>query len=327
MTHEEFLSDIPLDVARAAHAGTSHVPERRGDQERDAYARQLAQDLETLSALADTDVKRAALAEEFPRYREGYRTRYVAMLAAKSRCMSTMIAGASKFPVARNARRVDAADARTTELIEYRSRAIAAIRKVLTPELQPIASGDADALERLEAKISEVEARQKRYKAANAAIRKHAKAGPEVQIAALVDLGFSPALAGELLKPDALGRVGFANYELTNSNANIRRMKERLAQLAEAKATPASEVAGEHARLEDNPADNRVRLYYPGKPPTEVRERLKRAGFRWAPSLGCWQAYRNHNSLATARREVGVTEMASADPRMERSSSVVLVDG
>jgi hypothetical protein len=35
-------------------------------------------------------------------------------------------------------------------------------------------------------------------------------------------------------------------------------------------------------------------------------KRLKAAGFRWAPSLGCWQAYRNHATLTTARREAGL---------------------
>src|SRR6185295_14844493 len=85
--------------------------------------------------------------------------------------------------------------------------------------------------------------------------------------------------------------------------ANIRRLKQRLASVSAAKVEEVTAEVGENARLEDCPADNRVRLFYPGKPDREVRTRLKGAGFRWAPSLGCWQAYRNHRTLETAKRE------------------------
>jgi hypothetical protein len=83
---------------------------------------------------------------------------------------------------------------------------------------------------------------------------------PEAQVAALVALGFPEAVL--LLKPDACGRIGFADFELTN-NANIRRMKTRLACVEKAPATPATEQEGARARLEDCPAKNRVRLFYP----------------------------------------------------------------
>jgi len=31
------------------------------------------------------------------------------------------------------------------------------------------------------------------------------------------------------------------------------------------------------------------------------RTKLKQSGFRWSPSIGAWQAYRNHNSMTTAQ--------------------------
>jgi hypothetical protein len=31
-----------------------------------------------------------------------------------------------------------------------------------------------------------------------------------------------------------------------------------------------------------------------------VRTKLRTHGFRWAPTLGAWQAYRNHNTLQLA---------------------------
>jgi hypothetical protein len=51
-------------------------------------------------------------------------------------------------------------------------------------------------------------------------------------------------------------------------------------------------------RVEDAPADNRIRLYFPDKPDEVTRSALKARGFRWTPSLGCWQAYRNPSAMA-----------------------------
>lgn len=309
-----YLGDIPADLARAAHNGTSWTPEQRGPQEIGMYARQLAHDYAELAKLATTDAKRADLAREFERYRAGYRTRYVARLSAMSRCVSTAITGGSNFNVRRAEKANRSAEARTTDLIEYRKRAIAAIRRTLTPELQPIMAGDGDAITRLDAQIEKAERTQALMAASNAAIRK--KAGPEAQIAALVALGHPRGVAVSLLQADDMGRIGFASYQLTNNGANIRRMKERRAAIATAKETPATECAGAVARLEDCPADNRVRLFFPGKPDADVRARLKSAGFRWSPTIGAWQAYRNPRSIEVARREAGAP--TAAEERAER---------
>lgn len=303
---DRYIDDIPLDLARAAHAGTSFDPEARATTEREGYAALLSHDFEALSEHATTDEKRATLDAEFARYREGYRGHVVGVLHAKSRCMSTMITGGSNFPLRRQQKLGGFADKRVTAMIEFRERALKAIRKALCPEDRPILSGDSDAVVRLRSEIDKSEKLRDRMKELNATIRKHAKAGVDAQAAALVAAGLSEGAARGLLAPDFAGRIGFADFELTNLGANIRRMKARLGALAVTKATPDAEVRGESGiTLEDAPADNRVRLYFPGKPDISVRSALKASGFRWSPSIGAWSAYRNHNSLAHARSLVG----------------------
>jgi len=299
-----FATDIPLSLARAAHEGSSFVPDRRADQEQADYAETLRADFEELAKLADTEDKQAQLAEEFERYRTGYRRRAVALLRSKARCLSPMITGPARFPVERNRKRLDIADKRREELLDFRTRALAAIRKTLCPELRPIMAGDDNAADRLRAKIARAEELQARMKAANAAIRQHR--GPEA-VAALVALGHPEARARELLQPDFCGRIGFPAYALQNNNANIRRMKERLATVEKAQDTPETVQEGHAARLEDCPAENRVRLFFPGKPAEAIRDQLKANGFRWAPSLGCWQAYRNPRSLEIATRTAEIS--------------------
>lgn len=307
-----FAADIPYSLAMAAHSGSSFVPEKRAESERAGYSETLSALYSELAAHANTPEKLAMLEDEFARLRDGYRKRYVAYLSSKSRTFSTMIAGPSNFPVRMMEKRNRVVDGRRTELIEFLPRAKAAILKRLHPEWRPIMAGDADATERLEVKIAAAEAVQERMKAANLAIRKHKKAGADARIAALVALGFNAARAKLLLEPDYCGRIGFADFEMTNNNANIKRMKERLGSVAAAQAKPEVQAQGEHARYEDSPADNRVRLFFVGKPAEDVRKELKSHGFRWTPSLGCWQAYRNWRTLPKAREIAGL-QGTSAD--------------
>lgn len=295
--------NIPAELFRTAHQHTSFTPEARGDRERAGHEAQLAADLESMRAEAAAGGTTDLLPAEFARYVSGYSARLSAYLASASRCASSMITGPARFPVERMRKRADVAHKRMQELTEYRERALAAMRRTLRPELRPVMSGDADAPQRLAAKIAEAEREQQTMRDANAAIRKHKAAGPEAQCAALMALGFPATAAAQLLKPDFAGRVGFADYRLTNNSANIRRMRQRLEQVTAAQAAPVTttETAANGVRLEDDPPANRVRLYFPGKPDETTRAALKKNGFRWAPSLGAWQAYRNTWSLQHAR--------------------------
>lgn len=308
-----FENDISISTAVAAYNGTSWTPERRGESTRREYADTLAGDYAMLKAQAEKGKTLDMLEEEFSRYRAGYRRRTMAYLHSSARCVSSFIAGPSKFPAGRMNKRADIAHRRLNDLVDFRARALAAIRRNLRPDLAPIYSSDSDALERLEVKIAHAEAVQARMKTANAAIRKHAKAGRAAQIQALLELGYPLGAASRLLEPDFCGRIGFPNYELTNNSANIRRMKERVEIIGRLQATPAEEIEGENGiRFEDAPQDNRVRLYFPGKPAHEIRQGLKARGFRWAPTIAAWQAYRNASSVAYAKTFIAST--APAEP-------------
>lgn len=302
-----FHADIPLSIASAAFAGTSFTPERRGEMIVAEYAQTLAADFEALTKHAGEDAtKRATMLAEFVRYREGYRRRYLAYLHSRTGLVSTMIAGPSKFPARRMEKRNGIVDRRGQELDAFRARALDAIRKTLHPEWRPIMAGDPDAIERLQAKLAAELQLHEHMKAANAAIRKHAKAGAEAQTFALVALGLSEGRARDLLKPDFANRIGFASFEIQNSNARIAGMRVRIATVTRAKAMPAEASDGARAKLEIDPGANRVRLIFPGKPDADTRARLKSCGFRWTPSIGAWQAYNNERAVAAARREAGV---------------------
>ena len=73
-------------------------------------------------------------------------------------------------------------------------------------------------------KLAELEERHERMKRTNALIRREDRAG-------LAARGYTAGAIEKLFRPDYRGRAGFASYELTNSSANIRRIRDRIAAL------------------------------------------------------------------------------------------------
>lgn len=180
-----------------------------------------------------------------------------------------------------------------------------------------ISSDDPDALTKLRAKLEKIERDRETMKRANAAIRKaqrlaKGQATDEVQaivVALGKELGWPEATARKLATPDFAGRIGFADYELTNRSAEVRRLKQRIAQLEQqaARAERPEETIGDVRICE---AENRVQMHFPGKPDEQTRAALKGAGFRWAPSSGAWQRLATENAWAAARRIVGTSRQS-----------------
>lgn len=164
-----------------------------------------------------------------------------------------------------------------------------------------ISADDPEAIEKLKAKIETLKTAQERMKAANAAIRKHQKDGPEAQQAALEALGFKPDQAKILLAPDVLGNIGFASYSLSNNNANIRRLEERVKTLEKASTLEDRTTEFAWGKVRENKEINRIQFLFDGKPDGAVRDLMKKSGFRWAPSEGAWQRQWTGSAVYAAR--------------------------
>ena len=150
-------------------------------------------------------------------------------------------------------------------------------------ESRAISSDDPDAVTKLRAKIEKAETTQEMMKAANRLVRK----GDVDALADLLDCSREKAEA--VVAPDFCGRRGFADYQLTNNSANIRRMKARIQTLGAADdAVAAGPVAGDGWQLEEHAEDNRIWFIFDAKPPANVRAVLKGHGFKWSPSRTAW---------------------------------------
>ncbi len=323
-------NDIPFQVAYNAHAGMSHVPEKRAKQRQAEYVAQMTADWEHLSKLADSPEKKEALAAEFERYRSGFKDKTLAVLHAGSRVMSPMITGPARFPTASNRKRGDAYDKRISELLDFRKRAMAAIQKKLSPESGPVKSSDSNAVETLQKQLDAAQKYQEAAKEVNKIVRSHVASaerdgGPvtfkpgktrESAIEAIKALGLSEKTASEALKGDYMGRVGIPDYSLKNNNANMRRIKQRIEELSKMKATPAkSEEYSGGVEVHEDPEAARIRIKFPGKPARDAIDKLKRSGFRWSPTEGAWQRHLNNAgryAVSDVLKSLGHTKQEAA---------------
>ena len=158
-----------------------------------------------------------------------------------------------------------------------------------------IFSDDPNAIEKLADKIERLEKQQELMRSANKLIRKN-------DVEGLLNLGFSEGVVNKLFQPDFCGRIGFADYRLTNNSANIRRLKQRLEQEQKKAELETTETEINGVKIVENVEDNRTQLFFDGKPSDEIRTELKRNGFRWSPYNGCWQRHLSNGANWTARK-------------------------
>jgi hypothetical protein len=224
-THNAKESDIPFDRVVDAHRWNAMDPEGRARMYIREYMGVMDGDWATLAKLANTPEKRATLVSEFERYRQGYLDKFLAMMDARSRTASVMVTGGSNFPTRSNEKRLDTEQKRTQEFLDHREHAMKSMRRDLTPEVQPIKTADAQAIPKIESKLEKLEKLQALMTVANQVIRKHK--GQPSAIPDLVALGISEKNAEGLLQKDFAGRIGFADYQLKNNGASIRRLRAR----------------------------------------------------------------------------------------------------
>ena len=89
---------------------------------------------------------------------------------------------------------------------------------------------DDNAVEKLERKLAELVKAQEDMKAANKVV-KNKKLTEEEKKVRLMELGYSETSAVELLTP-CYGHIGFPSFSLSNNNANIRRVRQRIEELS-----------------------------------------------------------------------------------------------
>ena len=143
-----------------------------------------------------------------------------------------------------------------------------------------ISRDDPEAVTKLKEDLAKREERQEAMKRAN---REFRKGGVEAitGISEKTRKALKKTIEGATWSGD---RRPFPAYSLTNNNANIRRIKQRIKTLeAEAQQPPRKPVEGDCWKIADG-GDGRIWVTFDKKPPKEVRDILRRHAFKWSPT-------------------------------------------
>lgn len=201
----------------------------------------------------------------------------------------------------RHRRDLERIDTNMRKSIEHDRKADYYERRAASAESnRAIFSDDPEAVRLLREKIAMAERNQEYMKAVNKHVRRM-KDNPEACIITLQAEGLTEAQARAAIEPDPMGRSGFPSYALKNNSANIRRMKQRLADLERLGTAESTEETIGDVRIVQNVEDNRTQLFFPGRPSDEIRASLKGAGFRWYRTGGCWQRHLSRQALWVAQ--------------------------
>lgn len=156
-----------------------------------------------------------------------------------------------------------------------------------------ISSEDPDAIDKLEAKLADLEASREEMKAINDTYR---RGGWDAVRAKGLMTEAQIADSQRMAKLMPGRNVPFRSYAFTNTAGEIARIKKRIAELAEGPLA-LDPIEGEGWRIEARPDLNRVAISFDAKPSAEVTTKLKRGGWRWSPRAGAWLRLFNKATL------------------------------
>jgi hypothetical protein len=150
-----------------------------------------------------------------------------------------------------------------------------------------ISSDDPEAINKLKEKIAMIEKSNELIKQANKAIKKATTKEEKIQAYKICLLSDEKAIKHF----DFVSKHGGYWETFRTDTAEIRRCKDRIQRLENIAKAPRQEKEINGVKIVVNPEENRVQMFFDGKPAYEIIQKLKRNGFRWSRFNGCWQAF------------------------------------
>jgi len=216
--------------------------------------------------------------------------------AIDTRVASVLIAGPSNFPIRKKEKQNAARDSNMREWQEIDGL----LDKIKGIGTGGISADDPNAVEKLKKKLARMEEEQMFMKNVNAYYRKH-KTLDGCELFKDRDAAFAAIVAG-MSRSWRADPMPFEGWVLSNNNANIRRVRERINDLENRDAKGYQGWKFDGGEVVINMAENRLQVMFDSKPEESIRGELKGGGFKWAPSQGAWQRQLTDNAIHAAKR-------------------------
>ena len=230
----------------------------------------------------------------------------------EARVPSVFITGGSNFPNDKKAKQQEAIGQKMKEKEEIEGL----LDKIRSTGKGGISADDPNAIEKLEAKLAALQKSQETMKAVNAYYRKHKT------------LDGCPDL-----KPEQMERLKenlsqsiydkpFPSYSLSNNNAEIRRLKQRIESLKHHQEIDYPGWEFEGGKVVANKEANRLQVLFDEKPDADIRSELKSSGFRWSPKENAWQRQLNQNAYYAADSVQTIQPLTGEKPSQLRRKAL-----
>ena len=236
--------------------------------------------------------------------------------AIDARVPSVMIAGPANFPVWQKEKQNRARDGNMEEWRHIQGL----LDKIRSTGMGGISADDPAAVEKLQKKLDSLERSQLIMKEVNTYYRKHGT----LDGCALLSPDQIERLKSDMAASWRSSPKPFESYQLTNNNAEIRRVKARIEELSKRAEQTFSGWEFDGGHVEMNQEDNRLQVFFDGKPDADTRAELKSSGFRWAPSVGAWQRQLTDNAIRAADRLECIRPLSGEKPsQLQKKPSIL----
>ncbi len=275
---------VSYKTAYDAHRGTSMTPEKRAKQYQKSFADESNDFADQINAIAQTSEQKEHAKVLFKDYLERRKSKWVAWMNAKSRCLSILVTGASNFPVRRNEKANNTEQKRGEEYFNYIDKAekrILAEIKNLDKEALAKEKSDENS-KKIIADLATIlgivkgELPYTKSLIVNSMMRKLEKMPTEAR-------SFAIQTAKELQEKHKVS--------LFAKNHRFWKMIDKQDEVKEADVNKGEETIFENdeVKIINSFTDERIRIAHEEKPDKEVIAYLKKHGFKWSHKNKAWQ--------------------------------------
>ncbi|MBD3829019.1 MAG: hypothetical protein IE890_00905 [Arcobacter sp.] len=262
---ERNLMDFDKKIFIDSYKYNSMDPEKRGERDLNDYKKDLTEILNTFLLSKN---KKEAL-KYFKEFEEKDWAKKCDLLSKHGKIASPMVTGPAKFPVAKN----EKANATYRKAFEayyaWRKKEINRIKKELGLNYE---------------------------KPAEYGIK---SGDPD----AIQKLKNQIVKYENLIKDIKSGKEKV--YSLSLARQYLNRYKKRLESLQNIKKQGDKKITKNNITFLDNTELMRYQLFFDEIPEKEIRDELKKAGFRWSPKNKSWQSYRNNKAMILINKLLG----------------------
>lgn len=300
---ERFKDDLSYDALERSYSWISFDPEKRAKREQQDWADSMEQ---LYNSHAEQAQQTGALEAYNAAFEKGYSSllkNYKEMISIRARTFSTAITGGAGI-TARKIASNESLMQREYEKLKIHNQEVEKLKNKLakiaknTPADQyetgeVVKSVDVNAIAKLQDKIKQLE-EKKEYIYRQQKAEKEYKKSKDSSVFEKYDIKKEDV--EKML--DEINRYGYALYSSpANINAEIRRIRERIAGLEKNQSKGEEEILIEGGKIVKNGATQRLQIFFDGIPDKDIREKLKRHAFKWAPSVKAWQRTLTPNAI------------------------------